>query len=261
MSQTIVPIKASTQEHLDILDIQDDLVINKDGSCNLILQITAINYSLLSEEEQDAIIFAYAGLLNSLTFPIQIIIHSKIKDVTDYVNLIKKQEHKQKNPLLLKQLIKYREFIENTIQENQVLDKKFYVSVPFSKYELGISPNTINLKSQKTQKLPYPKSYILEKAKMSLYPKRDHLISQFARIGLKAYQLNTQALLELFYSQYNQESQGQKFAQVKDYRSPIVQAKPNIRPTNSNSPNITNNKTSMTSLTPVTQLPINQNRK
>ena len=63
-----IPIRASTQEHLDIEDIRDDLIVLKDGSCVLVIATTAINFGLLSEKEQDATIFAYAALINSLTF-------------------------------------------------------------------------------------------------------------------------------------------------------------------------------------------------
>lgn len=70
------PIKASTQDHLNIEDIKDDIIMLKDGSCCIILQTNAVNFNLLSEAEQEAIIFAYAGLLNSLSFPVQIFIRS-----------------------------------------------------------------------------------------------------------------------------------------------------------------------------------------
>ena len=71
------PIRASTQEFLEIEDIKDDLVILKDGSCCLIIKTSAVNFGLLSQEEQDAIIFAYAAFLNSLSFPLQILIFSR----------------------------------------------------------------------------------------------------------------------------------------------------------------------------------------
>ena len=78
-------IKASTQEHLDIYTIKDHLVFCKDGSVALVLQTTAINFGLLSDEEQDATIYSYAALINSLSFPIQILIRSQRKDVSEYI--------------------------------------------------------------------------------------------------------------------------------------------------------------------------------
>lgn len=218
-------IRASTQEHLDVYDISDDLIVLKDGGCSLILQVTAINFGLLSELEQDAIIYAYAGLLNSLTYPIQIIIRSIIKDVSNYITLVKKQEIGQKNPLLKEQLTQYRQFVESLVKENKVLDKKFYIAIPFSTIELGIAAN-IGKSYQKTGKLPYPKEQILERAKMNLFPKRDHLIRQFARIGLQSKQLVSQELLELLHGLYNQESVGQRLLSSKEYTAPLTSFNP-----------------------------------
>lgn len=224
MANNIVPIQSSTQEHVEILDVLDDIVVIKDGSCAVVLGITAINFDLLSEMEQEAIIYAYAGLLNSLNFTIQIVIRSAIKDVTNYINLIKQQEQKQKKQLLLEQLKQYHVFVENLVKDNRVLDKKFYVIIPFTNLELGLAP-TIGASFQKTKKLPYPKHHILERAKMNLYPKRDHLMRQFARLGLRCKQLNTQQLIELFYGMYNEEAVGQRMVLPKEYTAPIVSAK------------------------------------
>jgi hypothetical protein len=200
------------------------LVVLKDGSCALILQVTAINFGLLSEGEQDAIIYAYAGLLNSLTFQIQILIQSNIKDISDYIRLVREQESKQKKPLLLGQLKQYRQFVESTVRENRVLDKKFYVIIPFTALELGLTKTIAgDIKKKRPAKLPYPLSYILERAKFNLIPKRDHLTRQFGRIGLQSRQLNTQQILELFYTLYNRESVGQKFLSSQEYGQPIVQ--------------------------------------
>ncbi|HET7713363.1 MAG TPA: hypothetical protein VFK94_02980, partial [Patescibacteria group bacterium] len=78
-AQNVPP--ASTQDHLDILDIRDNVIILKNGNAAGVLQTNAVNFDLLSESEQDALIFAYASLLNSLTFPIQIVIRSKRMDI------------------------------------------------------------------------------------------------------------------------------------------------------------------------------------
>lgn len=220
MDPTQIPIRATTQDHLDIEDIQDDLVLLKDGSVCLILQTSAVNFGLLSEQEQDATIFAYAGLLNSLTFPIQIVIKSQQKDVTSYLKLLKNEEDKQKNPILKERIQKYRIFIQNTVRENNVLDKKFYIVIPFSTLELGIQ----SARGLFKKGLPFPKNYIFERAKTALFPKRDHIVRQFNRLGLKTNQLNTKQLIELFFKAYNPESIGsQQLTSPEEYKEFIVQ--------------------------------------
>lgn len=221
MDASKIPVRATTQEHLDIEDIKEDIVVLKDGSCCMILKTTALNFGLLSETEQDATILAYAGLLNSLTFPIQIFIRSKKSDVSEYVASLKKQEDNQSNPALKNQIAKYKKFIESTVKENNTLEKKFYIAIPFSSLELGLKSALGS--SAKRKSLPFQKEYILQKAKTALFPKKDHLIRLLTRLGLKAEQLNTQALIELFYSIYNPESVGQQ-KPTENYQSGVIQA-------------------------------------
>jgi len=213
------PIKATTQEYLNVEDIKDNIVILKGCSCSLILQITAVNFNLLSELEQSAIISAYAGLLNSLSFPIQIFICSHKKDISSYLTLLKRQREQQSLEKMKIKIKQYQEFVEKLITENEILDKSFYIVIPFFSLELGVSKTIKN----NSHILPFKKEYILEKAKTSLFPKRDHLIKQFNKIGLKAFQLNTKQLIELFFNIYNSESEGQKLNLPTNYQSPYTQ--------------------------------------
>ena len=201
-------IIATTQDHLDIETIQDDLVILKTGICSMVIQTSAINFGLLSEEEQDATIYAYGGLLNSLSFPVQIVIKSEKKDISAYIALLGTQEKKLKDPVLQARMKAYRNFIETTITEQNVLDKKFYLVVS---YQLV----TLSGKVEITEEL-------IAKAKADLEPKRDHIVKQLARIGLTAQQLNSQSLMKLFHSFYNSTVKGQKFTTAANYEQPVV---------------------------------------
>lgn len=229
-------IKASTQEHLEIEDIFDDMVILKSSGAALVIQTTAVNFGLLSETEQDAIIYAYAGLLNSLSFPMQIVVRSKRMDVSSYLESLIKWEQKQVNEKIRIQIKKYREFIASTIRENNVLDKRFYVVIPMYPEEIGLgatSPLSIGGGQKKGPR--YSKEYIVDRAKNILLPKRDHLIRQLTRLGLKATQLSTQQLIELFYDMYNPSITGaQRLAtRTEEYLSPIVSSASEIRNTQS----------------------------
>jgi len=222
MNPAQAPIKASTQDHLDI----EDIVILKDGSCSIILKTNAVNFDLLSETEQDATIYAYAGLLNSLSFPVQIFIRSRQKDISSYLKLLKKQKTKQKSDKLKQQIAQYQKFVEKMVKENEVLEKKFYVVIPFSTFDLGISQTVKKGFVGKKNQLPFPKEYILQKAKTSLGPKKDHIIKQFTRLGLKIKQLNTREIVELFYDIYNSDLKSQNLRSAEEYSSFVVE--PNI---------------------------------
>lgn len=227
-----IAIKGSTQDHLPIEDIVDGIVVMKDGSCAMILQLSSVNFDLLSEQEQTSLVYAYGGILNSLNFPIQIMIKSTTKDVGVYLENLNMAEKKQTNELLKKRIVSYRKFIEDTVKRNDVLSKSFYVIVKFSTMELGIKnagkqsiKEVFKINKNQQTELPFPKEYILQKAKESLEPKKDHLIRLFLRLGLDIKPLNTKQLIEMFYVIYNEDvSQNQKI-QETDFTNPIVMAK------------------------------------
>lgn len=202
MAEPIVPIRSTTQLFTEIEDIDHDLVLCTDGSCALVIATSAVNFGLLSEKEQEGLIYAYAGLLNSLSFPIQIFIRSQHKDVTAYLKLLEDREEKlkAKSPKLAENIHSYRTFVAAMVKEKDVLDKKFYIVIPFSNLELG---TTKVLFGSKKNGLPYPKSYILERAEIVLLPKRDHIIRLLARLGLRSNQLSNDALIKLFFTIYN----------------------------------------------------------
>ncbi len=203
MAEPVVPIRSSTQQFTEIEDVVQNIMLFVDGSCALILSVTAVNFGLLSEKEQEAIIYAYAGILNSLSFPIQILVRSKHKDITAYLKLLEEKEKEQKNPKLANSIHGYRAFIESTVKEKEVLDKKFYVVIPFSNLELG--PSASVLFGSKKSGLPYAKSYIIERALIALLSKRDHLQRLLGRLGLRSSQLTNDQLIQLFFSLYNPE--------------------------------------------------------
>ncbi len=222
-----IAIKGSTQDHLPIEDVIDGIVITKDGSCSMVLSISSVNFDLLSEQEQSALVFAYGGIVNSLTFPIQIIIQSHAKDVSSYLKKLQEMEEKQLNPQLKERIIKYKKFIEEIVKKNNVLSKSFYVAVNFSVLELGIKTGGVKgvkmfLPQRKNPSLPFSKEYILEKAKANLEPKRDHLIRLFSRLGLEIQPLTNKELIDLFYRTYNEETAANQKVQNVNYQAPIV---------------------------------------
>ncbi len=217
-------IKSTTQQHLDVEEIAENLILLKDGSAAMIITTTAVNFGLLSESEQDATIYAYAALLNSLTFPIQIFIRSNRKDITGYERLLEEQELRSAKPENKERIRKYREFIEETVRQRNVLDKKFYIVIPFFVLELGVTKSATAIAKGGHTGLPFPKEYIIGRAKMTLEPKRDHVEHQLARLGLRARQLTTKELIQLLFEIYNPDSsQGQTLVSPQEYETPIVQ--------------------------------------
>jgi hypothetical protein len=196
------PLVSTSQAHLPIADIVDDMVLYKDGGAALIMESTSLNFGLLSEKEQQAVIAAYAALINSLSFSLQIVIRTQRKDITTYMKYLEGAAQKITNPKLADLMQGYKKFILDSIKKKNVLGKKFYLVIPFSPLELGVTKSFLSTTKRKGP-LPFPKSYVFKKAKTVLYPRRDHLMRQAGRLGLRLRQLSTASLIELFYDVYN----------------------------------------------------------
>lgn len=211
MPEKIIPIRSSTQQFTEIEDVVDDLIMFIDGSCAMIMSTTAVNFGLLSEREQESLIYAYAGLLNSLQFPIQLVIRTERKDVSSYLTQLESQEEKQTNARLKASINSYRLFVSTMVKERNVLDKKFYIILPFSTLEIG--PSTSVLVGSKKRGLPAPKDQILSKAQTVLAPKKDQITRLMGRIGLKAEQLTREQIVKLYFSIFNPDTPIPDFSQ------------------------------------------------
>jgi hypothetical protein len=203
------PLYASTQDRIPIADIIHDIVLFKDGGAALIIESTSLNFGLLNELEQDAVIASYAGLLNSFNFPVQILVRSQRKDISNYLKFLDDAKTRISNQKLMVLLNDYQKFIAESVKKKNVLSKNFYLVIPFSRFELGLAKGLVSF-SQKTPVIPFPKSYVLKKARVSLYPKRDHLIRQARRLGVELRQLTTPELVDLFYHIYNPVPPGRR---------------------------------------------------
>jgi len=219
-------ISSTTQEYLDVYDITNDMVILKDGVVSIIMQIGTMNFSLLAEQEQDAIMYTYGALLNSLNFPIQINIQSNIKDASRYLRLLDNQIKKSESRAKSQLIGEYRDFVANLIRERNVLEKKFFVVIPTNAAEMGLyTAESVLPGKTKFDINNFEKTVLIEKAATILDPRRDHLISQFNRIGLFARQLDTQEIIQNFYINYNPESmEGQEVTNSESYTTPMVRA-------------------------------------
>ena len=125
----------STQRYLAFSQIKENIIIMKDDSSRLVLKCSSINFLLKSQEEQDAIIISFQRFLNSLSFPIQILVRSKKLDIDSYLQTLNNKALKQKNPLLQNQTYEYIEYLKKLIEVAQIMRKEFYIIVPFDKIE------------------------------------------------------------------------------------------------------------------------------
>ncbi len=122
---------AGVQENLDVAEIKDGVVVLKDGSLKAVLAVSSINFDLKSDTEQEAIIYGYQRFLNTLDFPIQIVVSSRRYDVKPYLKTLEERRKIEQNPLLKNQIADYINFIDELVHVSDIMSKKFYIVVSF----------------------------------------------------------------------------------------------------------------------------------
>ncbi len=122
---------STTQRYLPFSQIRENVIIMKDNSWRLVLECSTINFLLKSEEEQNSIIISFQRFLNSLDFPIQILIRSKKLDIDWYIKKLNELWKKQKNSLLQEQTYEYVAYLNKLVEVAQIMKKEFYIIIPY----------------------------------------------------------------------------------------------------------------------------------
>lgn len=199
-------INSTTQDFTDIVDIIDDVVLLKGKNACSILEVSSVNFFLLSSDEQNARIYGYMSLVNSLAFAIQILIISKRVDMGVYLKLLDQKITLIQNPKLKDHLVMYRQFVDELVKNEGILDKKIYIVIPYSYLEATISLTSQKTAPQKAQTGAAKPSAFSEQAKDALVSKRAVIQAQVERMGLMARPLQHEELIKLFYEIFNNET-------------------------------------------------------
>lgn len=126
---------SSTQRYLPFSQIRENIIIMKDNSARMVMKCSTINFLLKNTDEQDSIIISFQRFLNSLDFPIQILVRSKKLDIDWYLSWLNDKAIKQTNPLLQNQTYEYIEYLRKLIEVAQIMKKEFYIILPFDETE------------------------------------------------------------------------------------------------------------------------------
>jgi len=189
----------STQKFIEIQDIYDDVVVMPGGNACMVIKVEATNFDLLSEQEQNAKIYAYSALLNSLSFSIQIVIRSKLLNISSYLDTLTEEARRATNPRFSQHIELYRNFVAELIKVNSVLDKNFYIVVPYSSLEKGV------FGAKQVAGLSALEEFS-NQARPVLKSKAETIKNQLGRVGLKSEILDKNKLIKLYYDIFNEMS-------------------------------------------------------
>lgn len=193
----------STQDFLEFDQIKEDVIVLKNKALRAVLTTSSLNFALKSEEEQNSILFQFQNFLNSLDFSCQILIQSRKLNMIGYLDKLEEIEKNEKNDLLKKQIGEYRKFIDSIVQKSSIMQKSFYVVVPFSLLETkGLTP--FQKGRQINKKISSLTDQEFSLAKNQLMQRVEFVALGLREFGISAMLLNNLELIQLLWGTHHQ---------------------------------------------------------
>ncbi len=229
----------STQNTLQIAEIRDGIVIMSDGSFRSVVMVKSINFDLMSQQEQEAVEYSYQGFLNSIYFPIQIFIRSQRVDLQPYIDKLDKIRTEHDNMLLAMLMDDYINYIDALSQQTNIMDKRFYVVIPFFPHPdvQKALTSSVNFFSGLAQLFSKKEQHVvvneadLEAAKTELRNRVQSVLGGLQQCGIQGLPLDTQELIELFYDTYNPDTATrQQLKNFNDLTADVVQKGQGVAP-------------------------------
>jgi hypothetical protein len=198
--------KSSTLAFVEIAEIRDDTLVLRDGQLRGVLAVASANFALKSNQEQDQIIGSFQGVLNSIDFPMQILVQSRKLDLTPYIEKLKVLEDAQENDLLRVKMQEYIEYIKQMSAEVNIMDKSFYIIVGFEPSSLKQGLFGRFMRSLNPTRVIKQRQEEFLKNKKILSSRVEQIASRMGALDLKINLLNTEQLITLMYNYYNPDT-------------------------------------------------------
>jgi hypothetical protein len=173
--------KQSSRQQINIKGVQDGVLMLPGEQYRVILEASAINFELKSDDEQDAIIEAYQSFLNSLPCAVQILARVREMDMQQYLDDFREASAQEEEPIYREQINNYAEFVQSLVSTNKILSRRFYVVIPHADYS-GDG---------------------FEAVHEQLLLNSDIVGKGLSRLGIQTRQLSSLEVLDLFYTFYN----------------------------------------------------------
>lgn len=224
----------STQNHLQIAEVRDGIVIMNDGSFRSVVMVKSINFDLMSTTEREGVEYSYQSFLNSLYFPIQIFIRSQKIDLRPYIEKLDKIRSEHDNMLLALLMDDYITFIDELSAQTNIMDKHFYVTIPFiprmeHKNPKHSKPSSRSLFEGMFGMIGNNQTHVvineaeLEEAKTELRNRVQAVLAGLQQCGIQGLPLDTQELIELYYDTYNPDTATrQQLKNFDDVTAPVI---------------------------------------
>ncbi len=172
--------QVSSRAQIAIEGVRDGVLLLPRYRYAQILQVSSINFELMSEEEQDALIDTYQSFLNSLNITFQILVRVREMDMDRYLESFRSKTANEKQSIYKDQANNYISFVNDLVKSNKILSRTFYIVLSYESKEKDFDVIRSGLKLSTNM-----------------------VAKGLGRMGMQVKSLNSIESLEMFYSFYS----------------------------------------------------------
>jgi hypothetical protein len=185
---------ASVQELLPLDNIVDGVLCLRGGDYRAVLEAQSVNFALKSEAEQESIMAGYRAFLNSLSYPIQVVVRILPTDVEAYLVGLRQRYGGRSGEALRRLALDHEAFVRRLGRERTLLERRFYVVVP-----AGLE-GTFERRGIRWpwQRVPSSIRHNVDAAARQLGFRCQELIQSLASFGVAARRLSTEETAQLW---------------------------------------------------------------
>lgn len=125
----------SSRYQIQIKSVRDGVLELPNREYRVILEVSSINFELMSRDEQDMVILSFMQLLTSINFPIQILQRARQLDLNEYTTNYKKRLEIEEDEIYKAQIIGYVDFVTELVKTNKILTRQFLLVIPIKANE------------------------------------------------------------------------------------------------------------------------------
>ncbi len=194
----------AAQKFVPVKEIRNGVIMLKEGGYRGVLMCSSVNFGLKSADEQESIISGFQTFLNTLDFPVEILIQSRKMDIRPYLKLLAEKEKGQRTDLLRIQLREYMEFVRSFTEDSNIMTKSFYIIVPYSPTGASAAKNAMSgFLGKNSTKANGSKDELFEEYRLQLEQRMGLVASGISATGVRAVALGTEEVIELLYRSFN----------------------------------------------------------
>ena len=174
--------KVSSRRQIQIKEVKDGILVLPNNEYRLVIETSSVNFELKSDEEQDVLLDSFQNFLNSLPCKLQILVRVRELVIDSYLSQMSVSKDSEKNTIYRTQIDNYCSFIKTLVSGNKILSRRFYIVIPYKQEDKN-------------------KDFTIISEHINL--QRDIISRGLEKLGMKARNLNSLELLDLFYAFYN----------------------------------------------------------